>query len=138
MTTLDELMAQDNLRTGRFNRVPVGDVRAGKLKADAHESVASVHETHAMNISKAMNGIRALGGTVTGVKHTDYDNLKMLKKRGIATGDMAKSTVHFTSGKKKFKIHVRTAHKLGLEGAEHKKAFQLDNDEDEASKSDKE
>lgn len=126
---LADVLGWDKLRTGLFQRG--GDIRAARLKPDDSESIASVHENHAQNISTAMKALRSLGATVTKVKHTDYEGLPMLKKRGIATGDMSKSAIHFTSGKKKFKLHVRTAHKLGLEGAEHNKAFTLDHDNEE-------
>lgn len=133
MNTLENAMRTDTLRTGRFHRETI---RAAKLKADETESLASVHENHQANLSAAMKGIRALGGQVTKVKHLDYDALPMLKKRGIATGDLNKSTIHFNSGKNKFKLHVRTAHKLGVEGAEHNKNFALEHDDSSDEKDD--
>lgn len=128
MSNLESALAGETLRAGRFDRT-VKEIQAAKLKPDENESVASVHENHAANISTAMKAVRALGGNVTAVKHLDYNALPMLKKKGVATGDMAKSTVHFNSGKKKFKLHVRTAHKIGMEGGEQNRTFSLDNDE---------
>lgn len=127
MSRLEETLSGEKLRTGSFHKEPI---HAAKLKPDDAESLASVHENHHANISAAMKSIRQLGGTVTGVKHTDYDSLPMLKKKGIATGDLNRSTIHFAHGKRKFKLHVRTAHKLGIEGAEHNKTYELHPDDD--------
>ena len=127
---LAETLMQDNLRTGRFHGARyIPSVRAEKLGIDKDGSVASVHENHSNNLAVAMKAVRSIGGKITKIKHLDYSSLPMLKKRGVATGDMAKSTVHFTSGKNKLKLHVRTAHKIGMEGGEHNKTFEMGADD---------